>query len=314
MQQTITYSAPTSSRALALAAVATAVVTWGCSAVVIKLVSTTGVVASVYRLWFALPVLWAAALLWPQVRRGLNLRWLVASLVGGVLFAGHQVFFFSALKQTSVANVAIIGALQPALVIFVAGPLFGERVGLRSAGWALLAVAGAAMVVLGAAGTPSWSRQGDLLAVVNLVVFTAYFLASKHFRNHIDAPTYVVGMTSVAALLMLAVATASGEVLTSPHGWDWALLLFLALVPGSLGHLLSNWAHPHLPAFLVSVMLLGVPVIAAGAAAVFLDEPIHPLQIGGGALVLASIGTLVTRQPSGSAEALAESVVETETP
>lgn len=288
-----THSAPVS-RALPLAAVATAVATWGCSAVVIKLVSTTGVVTSVYRLWFALPVLWATALLWPQVRRGLSRRWVLASLVGGVLFAGHQVFFFNALKQTSVANVAIIGALQPALVLLVAGPLFGEKIGVRAAAWALLAVVGAAMVVFGATGTPSWSRQGDLLAIVNLVVFTAYFLASKHFRNDLDTTSYVVGMTSVAALLMLAVATANGEVLTSPQGSDWGLLLFLALVPGSLGHVLSNWAHPHLPAFLVSVMLLGVPVIAAAAAAVFLDEPIHPLQAAGGALVLVAIGNLVT--------------------
>jgi hypothetical protein len=49
-------SAGQSRRALALGAVTGAVLVWGCSNVVIKLLSTTGIVSSFYRLWFAIPV------------------------------------------------------------------------------------------------------------------------------------------------------------------------------------------------------------------------------------------------------------------
>ncbi|MFQ5668238.1 MAG: hypothetical protein ACE5I7_17645, partial [Candidatus Binatia bacterium] len=50
---------------LALAAMAVTVVVWGCSSVAIKLVSTSGLVASFYRLWLAIPLLWLIALLAP---------------------------------------------------------------------------------------------------------------------------------------------------------------------------------------------------------------------------------------------------------
>lgn len=287
---------------------------WGTSAAVIKSVSTSGVVTSVYRLTLALPFLWAAPFLRPSLRQGIKLRTLVASIVGGSLFAAHQVFYFNALKLTSVTNVSIIGALQPILVLLVAGPWFGERVSTRAVAWSSVALCGAVLVVVGSKGAPSWSWQGDLLAGINLVAFTAYFLASKHYRHEMGATAYVIGMTTVAAVIMVSIAVFNGEDLASPHGNDWAWLFFLAMVPGTLGHVLSNWAHPHLPAFLISVMLLAVPVIAAVAAALFLGEPIHASQLVGGAIVLGAISRLVLKRPDVESEELAESVAETDAP
>ena len=304
----------TAMRPLALGAVAGTVVAWSCSNLIIKLISTTGLVASFYRSWFAIPVLWALPVALPSVRQRLTRRWLTASLVGGGLFAIHQLFFFTSLKLTSVANVAILGALQPALVLVVAGPLFGERVTARAVAWSVVAVCGAALVVIGAQGTPGWSPLGDALAVLNLFAFTAYFLASKQLRVDVGALEYVMGMTTVSGIVMLVVALATGQALLSPRGWDWPLLLFLAVVPGTLGHLLTNWAHPHLPAFLVSVMLLAVPVLSALGAALVLAEPLRLPQLVGGAVVVLAIGTLVAATPAETGEALAESVAETDAP
>lgn len=292
-------------RPLGLVAVAGAALVWGLSAVIIKLVSTTGLVASVYRLWLAVPFLWAAPVFVPALRRRLDRPWLAASVVGGALFALHQVLFFTSLKLTSVATVSIIGALQPALVLGVAGPWFGERPSPRAIVWSLVAIGGAGVVVWGSAGTPAWSAWGDALAVANLFAFTAYFLASKQARHGVGAVEYLVGMTTVAALIVLAVAVATGEELGSPRGRDWPLLLFLALVPGTLGHFLANWAHPHVPALVVSVMLLGVPVVAAVGAAVFLGEALTLAQAAGGAIVLVAIGIVMRERPAASAEALA---------
>jgi hypothetical protein len=63
--------------------------------VIIKVVSTTGLVASFYRRWFAIPVLWALPVLLPGLRRRFDRSWLAASLVGGGLLAVHQVLFFT---------------------------------------------------------------------------------------------------------------------------------------------------------------------------------------------------------------------------
>jgi drug/metabolite transporter (DMT)-like permease len=305
---------PISHQRLALLAIVVVVITWGCSNVMIKAVSVTGLVASFYRLWFSIPLLWVIALARPQTRARLDGAWLRASLVGGTLFALHQVLFFSALKHTTVANVALIGALQPPLVLLAARRWFGEEASRGALGWSLLALAGTGLVIVGAAGMPGWSPGGDLLATANLFAFTAYFLASKRIRAHAGAVEYLLGLTTVAGILMLALCVATGQELASPEGWEWAVLLCLALLPGTLGHFLANWAHPHTSAFVVSIMFLAVPVIACIGAAVFLGELLRPLQLVGAALTLAAVGLVVLSQPRRAGEKRAEAAAETDAP
>ena len=67
--------------------------------------------------------------------------------------------------------------------------------------------------------------------------------------------------------------------------------------PGTLGHVLMNWAHRHVTAFAISILLLAVPVLAAAGAWVWLAEPLAPLQVAGGAVVLVAIGCIVA-EPS----------------
>jgi len=299
---------------LALLAVTGAVVTWGWSNVAIKAVSVTGLVASFWRLWLAIPILWLMAAVSPGVRAGLDRRWLVGSIVGGLLFGVHQWLFFSSLKATSVSDVSIIGALQPALVLLVAGPMFGERVGSMALAWSVVALFGTALVVVGGHGLPGWSAHGDLLAAGNLFVFTAYFLASKRIREDVGATAYVVGMTTVSGLVIAAVCLATGQDVASPQPSDWPSLFGLALLSGTLGHVLLNWAHPHASAFVVSILLLGVPVLATAGAALFLGEVPSRMQVAGGALVLLSIGCIVASTRGPVAEELAESAAETDAP
>jgi len=200
------------------------------------------------------------------------------------------------------------------LVLFVARRWFGEPIAPRALPLSLVAIGGAAMVVLGAAGMPGWSPFGDALAVANLFAFTAYFLTTKRLRDRAGATEYMIGMTSVAALIMLVICVASGQPLLAPRGWQWASLLGLALFPGTLGHFLASWAYPHASAFAVSILFLAVPVVATAGAVVFLGETLGPMQLIGAAVVLVAVAAVVLSQPARTGEELAESVVETDAP
>lgn len=298
----------------ALLAVGLTVFIWGWSSVLIKAVAVSGLVASFYRLWLSIPLLWLIPLLRRERRRGLDAAWLRGSLGGGALFALHQALFFSSLKLTTVANVTLIGALQPTLVLLVAGRWFGEAAGTRAVVWSWVALAGTALVIFGAAGLPGWSPLGDALAFANLLAFTAYFLASKRIRQRVDTTDYLIGMTTVAGVIMLVVCLVSGEALGSPQGGQWLILLVLALLPGTLGHFLINWAHPHTSAFAVSMLLLASPVVACASAALALGERFSALQVLGAAITLAGVAAVVLSQPPQRAEALAESAAETDAP
>jgi drug/metabolite transporter (DMT)-like permease len=147
-----------------------------------------------------------------------------------------------------------------------------------------------------------------------LFAFTAYFLASKRFRERVGAWEYVVGMTTVAGIVVVLTTVATGQAHGSPTLWEWVLLAGIAVFPGTLGHLLANWAHAHVSAFVASMMLLAVPVIATAGAFLVLGEDVRPLQVAGAVVVLGAIAIIVRSARRAAADALVESVAGGEAP
>ena len=163
------------------AVVLVAVSVWGGVGVVVRFVEgIDGLVIGFHRLWIGALVTLAAF-----YATGGRLTWrtLRLSVPGGVAFACDIVLFFSALKHTTVANATVVGALQPALVLVVAGPLFGERITKALVAATVVAVGGVALVVYGSADEAVWSPLGDLLAVGALFAWTSYFVASRQVRQ-----------------------------------------------------------------------------------------------------------------------------------
>lgn len=288
---------PRGSAALGAGAVGLAVVSWGFVGIVVKLATLGGLAVSFWRLWLGSAVMVAIAV---ALRRRPSLDALARSALGGVLFAADVALFFSALKLTSVANATLITALQPALVLVVAGPWFGERVGLADVGWTALAVGGVGLVVVGASGSPAWSPAGDGIAFLALLAWTGYWLASKHARRTLGTIEYMTGVQLVAAIALTPVVLLAGPGLRPPAGGDWLWVAVLVLGPGVTGQSLAAWAHRWVDVTASSLMTLGVPVVAAAAGLVFLGERLHPLQIAGGLVVLTAIGAIIRRSRTGA--------------
>lgn len=282
----------------------TAVVVWGTSSVLVKNVEDlNGVAISAYRLWIgAACVTLAFVLSGAKVTR----RLLRLSFWGAVAFLADIVLFFSAVQETSVANATIIGALQPLLLLAVVGPLFGERPRWTDALWGVVAVGGAAVVVFGGDAGGANGAGGDLLAVGALFAWSAYFVLSKTARAELTSFEYLTGLSIVSAILVIPVPFLLREPLGSPGGWAWLQIAAIAIINGALGHFLMNWSHAHVPLVAVSLLTLGIPVVSAAAAAVFLDEPLEVLQVGGMAVVLGALAVVAVHGARGSPEASEE--------
>lgn len=278
-------------RVLGLAAAASAVVVWGASSVLVKEIDgLNGLVIGFHRMWIGAALTGAAFLI-----SGGRFSWrlLRLSFAGGVAFALDIVLFFSALQETSVANATIIGAMQPVLVLAIAGRMFGERAHLRDLFWAAVAIAGAVIVVAGGPSGGDASLRGDLLAVAALIAWTWYFVASKQARTQLGSFEYLAGLSVVAVVVVTPVVLLSGQSIAVPTATDWMYIVIVAVVNGALGHFLMNWAHAHVPIAVTSLMTLGIPVFATATAAIFIDEPVTLLQIAGMAVVLCALAVVV---------------------
>jgi drug/metabolite transporter (DMT)-like permease len=260
---------------------------WGIGVVLVKLTTSPFLIVSFYRHLFSLPIFLAA---WALSRnRKSRLPWGLAG-IGGVLFAVHQVANFAALRHSTAAVVTIFFSLQPILVGALGSRMTGEHVTARFYVWAVVAVGGCAILVLASAGQPHATPLGTLLAVANLLAWTAYYIATKRARAVVGTVPWLLVMTIVSGVCVGVVSVMTQQPFAAPHGTEWAYLAALGIVPGAIGHLLVTWAHPHVHAAASSVLILAVPIVATIGAAVFVHERFGPWQAVGALVAIGGAG------------------------
>ena len=293
-------------------AATTGVVLWGCLVPVAKKAEdVNGIVLGFHRLWIG-----AVAVLIVFYLTGGRLTWrtLRTSVWGGLTFGLDIIFFFSAIKLTTVANATIVGALQPTVLMYVGARWFGEKVSGSLVGLTIIAIGGAGLVALGSAqgSSDEWSLIGDLCALAALVSWSGYFVASKKARETLGSLEYLAAFLIVATLMVLPVALlAPGPFDPGAEGW-WVVLV-VALLSGGVGHFLMNWAHPHIPLYLASLLTLATPVMSTTVAAVFLDEAVNATQLVGMTIVIGAVALVVLRTER-STEVDSEVLLEAEPP
>jgi drug/metabolite transporter (DMT)-like permease len=130
-------------------------------------------------------------------------------LLGGVLFGAHTLTYFWALKLTSVAVVALLGALNPAVVGLVGFLFLGERLTLAQTSWTAVAIAGAGALVVARDAAGATPLVGNLVATVTTILYCGYFLISRHARRGVGTLEYLTAATAanlaVSAVVMVAI-------------------------------------------------------------------------------------------------------------
>jgi drug/metabolite transporter (DMT)-like permease len=273
-----------------------AVALWGLSNVLIKHLAADGLTLALDRLWIG-----AATYAVVHLFMGGRVTWrtLRLSALGGITFSSNIALFWVALRHTTVADATVIGALQPALVLLVAGPLFEERVNRWEVVFTIVGIGGVATAVMFSAPSSGRTWLGDLLAAGALVAFTAYFVASKRARAELPAMDYQVSLLLVGVVVMTPVVLLSGHGALPRHPADLGWAALIALVPGS-GHLLVNWAHRAVGILVTSMLTLGIPVVSIAGAAALLSEPLRWAQIVGVAITVSAVGLVLVAAPKAS--------------
>ena len=216
------------------------------------------------------------------------------STLGGLLFGVNLVFFIFALRRTSAANAVVIWSLQPVVLLAVAGPMFGERPSRTIYGWSVVAFGGVVLAMYGSDASGVATRQGDLLALVMMLLFSAYYVASKRARETVASANYQLALTLVALVTVVPFALVMEGGVALPESDDWFLIIAMAALPGA-GHLLTNYAHGHTTLTMMSLINLLFTAVAPLYAWWLVGERIGGLQAVGLGIVMASLAFVVTR-------------------
>ena len=205
----------------------------------------------------------------------------------GVFFAGDLALWHASLMLTSVAASSLEANCAPMLVTLFAWALWGERPRLPFLLALALAFGGMLLILAPKLGGGSHALLGDALGLGTACFYAAYILAVARLRGRYGTGIVMFASTLVFTLILLPLALLQKFLPATAAGW-W-VLLGCAMTAQVLGQGLIAYALAHLPATFGAVGLY-VQVVAAGVYAwLLLGERLAPVQIAGGAVVLAAI-------------------------
>jgi drug/metabolite transporter (DMT)-like permease len=286
---------------LPLIAATIAVIAFGFGPLFVRGIDASSAMIVFWRVLLALPVSIGVA-----YATGGRLSWhlLRQAVPIGICFAISIIASFTSFRETSIANATLIPALQPALVLIFAARMFGERRTRTDIICVIASFLGVSAVVLASsAGGNSWC--GDLLAVVNLLVFTIYFLLAKHVRSgNVHSWSLLATIFVITAVVVTPWAIAvDGGVTALPGAHDWLLVMAIVLFPGMVGHGFITWAHHYVDVSVTSTLTLASPVVAIVGAWIVYSESLSAVQVLGAVAVLVALGVLVHGQRGARAQA-----------
>ncbi len=287
-----------------IAAVWLATFVWAWGPVLVKWSSLPGPTFAMFRLWTGVVVSFVAIMV---TRRRFTWGAFRACAAGGVLFAADIGLGFSAVKLTTVADVALIGALAPVVIVLVSARRLHERITLRS--WSLVGASFVGVVIVGlaSAGLPSWSLAGDVMALLGVATWTTYWFFSRHVRERFDPIIYFACVMLAGALTMTPVALIRDGVPSAVSARDVFAVVTVALLPGFVGHTLVIWSHRHVDSWLSALITQVSPVITVVLAWLVLGEAIPATAVIGGAIVVgATMAVIALDARGGRADRLDE--------
>ena len=218
-----------------------------------------------------------------------------AALLGSVV----NIAQFAAFSRTTIAIVLICFYTFPAIVSIAAVRLYGERIDRFRGAALIVSATGLAVVLLApllGSTAVSLDPIGIGLALTSAVSQASFILIAgrgfRPLRPWSVGTVLIFSAGAIAAVLAVATLDIAGlsRPFAEPQTWVWIVLgaVIGGAIPTTLFMVGIGWIGPSRAAVLMTIEPL-VGVLLAGA---LLGEQPSPLQLLGGAMVVAAAGAL----------------------
>lgn len=210
------------------------------------------------------------------------------------------------LVSISASLSVVLWATEPLMILVLARPVLGERLGADIVALSAVAFAGIALVVSDPAAAVS--LPGVALTLAGVACCAVYAVAARRWVGSADSTLEAVGAQQLHALALavpaLVIALMAGAtqlpVAVSPLGWA------SAVVSGVLYYAVAYWLYLSalrvLPASLAATSFYLVPVFGVIGGGVFLREGFEPRQWAGAVAVVVAVAAIGVRAGRRSVE------------
>lgn len=282
-----------------------AVVLWSLSFVATKTalreISPTTLVTTRFAIGVAVLL---AHLAWRRLALPAGLAtWARLAAMGAIGIFLHQIIQATGLTLTTAMNTGWLIGLTPVWSAVLAALVLRERFGLQKTAGLAVGFAGTALVISGGAPPGALlslpATRGDLLVLASTFTWAVYTILGRGSLRGIGSARGTAGAMLCGWLMLLPLFAAAG-------GWreygrlsssGWISVVFLGIGCSGLGYLLWFAALEKVETSRVASLLYLEPLMTCAAAWMWLGEPLRPVTIAGGLLVLGGVA-LVQRAPA----------------
>lgn len=223
------------------------------------------------------------------IPRGWTLVGLI--LMGGLGYVGQSFSYFTAVSLASPGLVALILYTYPAMVTVLAALFLRERLSALTVSVLVIALAGTALTLGPAIATAQTQPLGIVFALAGAVIYAIYILVGSRITPR-------AGTLSSSTVIILAAAVVFGSVVAwrgptfpaSPAGW--VACVAIALISTVLPIVTFFGGLARVGATAAATLSTLEPVVTVLLAAFVLTDPLTPIQLVGGVLILVAAAVL----------------------
>ena len=213
--------------------------------------------------------------------------------LAGASLAMHFIFWFGALKLTSIANTTVLGIVAPAFTLLIEKLVYGKKISAFSSIALIIVFIGCVIVQGSDLGRFSGEGLGNIMAIVSAVFLGIVFLIGSKARQEIGVLTYTKNLFSVSALVLLSCSLLLNNPIFNYSINNYFWLCMLGVVPTLIGHTIFSYSIKYVSPTIITSIPLGEPIIASILAFVLFKEGVSSFVFMGGLIIAAGLILLI---------------------
>ena len=213
-------------------------------------------------------------------------RELILLLVSGMAMGINWVLLFEAYRYTTVSVATLSYYFAPVIVTVVCPILFKERLTAKQIVCFVMSTEGLVLITGIGTGGGSNNLVGILFGLGAAVFYATVVLINK-FIKKVEGihRTFFQFLAAIVVLLPYVLFT-SGVSFSGMGSMSWASLLTVGLIHTGVTYCLYFSSLKELPGQKAAILSYIDPLVAVIISVTFLKEPMTPMQIVGGILIL----------------------------
>ena len=248
-------------------------------------------VIAFWRMAIASAVLWFYSVLF-SYKSVKSVNSILVYLAGASL-AMHFIFWFGALKLTSIANTTVLGIVAPAFTLLIEKLVYGKKINAFSYISLIIVFIGCVIVQGSDLGKFSGEGLGNIMAIISAVFLGIVFLIGSKARQEIGVLTYTRNLFSVSALVLLSCSLLLNNPIFNYSINNYFWLCMLGVVPTLIGHTIFSYSIKYVSPTIIASIPLGEPIIASILAFVLFKEGVYSHVFIGGMIIAVGLILLI---------------------